>query len=122
MENYAAIIAELVDVAKLNKEETLDRFMDNEALYMKFLVKFLEDATYNNLVASIKADDHGQSQRCAHTLKGLASNLGLNELSGIASEMTDRFKLNDVKGAREFMDALDKQYKTVCEVIGRIEL
>lgn len=122
MGNHAAIITELVDVAKLNKEETLDRFMDNEALYMKFLVKFLEDDTYNKLVASIEADDHEQSLRCVHTLKGLASNLGLAELSEIASEMTDRFKINDVKGAREYMDALDKHYKTVCELIGRIEL
>lgn len=122
MGNHAAIITELVDVAELNKKETLDRFMDNEALYMKFLVKFLEDDTYDKLVASIEADDHELSLLCVHTLKGLASNLGLAGLSVIASEMTDRFKINDVKGAREFMDALDKQYKTVCEVIGRIEL
>lgn len=65
------------------------RFMGNEALYSKFLGKFKDDTSYVNLIASLDQQDFEEAFKCAHTLKGVCANLGLDPISQIASNMTE---------------------------------
>lgn len=68
---------------------TLKRFMGNEAIYMKFLMKFREDKNYDSIMESIKNCDYDGVFNGAHTLKGVSANLGLNPIYDAASQITE---------------------------------
>ena len=65
------------------------RFMGNEALYSKFLGKFKEDTSYENLLVSLDKKDFEEAFKCAHTLKGVSANLGLDPIGQISSNLTE---------------------------------
>lgn len=71
---------------------TLKRFMGNEALYGKFLTKFLQDANYEGLVRNLEQKNYEEAFKCAHTLKGVAANLGLNPLCRAVSDLTEELR------------------------------
>lgn len=68
---------------------TLHRFMGNETLYLKFLLKFRDDANYRGLLESLDGENYEEAFKCAHTLKGVSANLGLDPIGGPASALTE---------------------------------
>lgn len=74
-------LQELVGILPLDYDGAVARFGGNEALYGRFLNKFLQDGTYNALKRAVDCEDYGQVEQQAHTLKGVAANLGLRQLS-----------------------------------------
>ncbi len=65
------------------------RFMGNEALYSKFLGKLKDDTSYENLLKSLDQGNFEEAFKCAHTLKGVSANLGLDPISEISSNLTE---------------------------------
>ena len=63
-----------------NYEEVLERLAGSEALVLKFLKKFSTDKTYAALEEAMEAGEAEMIFRQAHTLKGVAANLGLKPL------------------------------------------
>lgn len=59
---------------------TLSRFMGNEATYLKFLRMFFEDPSLRKLGAALETGDLSAAFDAAHTLKGVAGNMGLTPL------------------------------------------
>lgn len=103
-------------------EATLRRFMGNENMYLKFLKKFPGDQNYQNLGTSLEAGNYEEAFRYAHTLKGVAANLGLvpmqTTVSGIVEEL--RSKNNgDVDTAKinAMWQELKKIYEQFVEII-----
>jgi HPt (histidine-containing phosphotransfer) domain-containing protein len=82
----------------MDLNSVLDRFMNNEGLYERFLVKFLEDSNFFELMKNIEAGNYEEAFFNAHTLKGVSANLGLtsihNPLVSIVDELRDN-KIND---------------------------
>ena len=66
-----------IDIA----ESLEERFMDDEAFYLRFLRKLLSTQDFALLEQKIAAEDWGEALRRAHNLKGVCANLGLNSLS-----------------------------------------
>lgn len=66
-----------IDIA----ESLEERFMDDEAFYLRFLRKLLSTQDFALLEQKIAAEDWGEALRRAHNLKGVCANLGLNTLS-----------------------------------------
>lgn len=101
---------------------TLKRFMGNENMYLKFLKKFPEDQNYQKLGESLEAGNYEEAFRCAHTLKGVAANLGLTPVqtavSGLVEEL--RSKKNedvDASKANAIWQDLKKVYEQFVEII-----
>lgn len=59
---------------------TLERFMGNEGLYLRVLGKLEKDDNAQKLQEAIDAGDLDAAFNAAHTLKGVAANLGLTPL------------------------------------------
>lgn len=76
-------------------EGTLKRFMGNEALYMKFIMKFLDDKNFEGLESNLEKNDYEGAYVSAHTLKGVTANLGLNPVYGVATQISDLLKGKD---------------------------
>lgn len=59
---------------------TMDRFMNNEALYLRLLGKLFPNKELQQMGAALEAGDRGGAFEAAHTLKGVSGNLGLTPL------------------------------------------
>ena len=73
-------------------DATLKRFMGNEALYMKFIMKFLDDKNFEGIKSNLEKNDFEGAYVSAHTLKGVTANLGLNPVYGVATQISDMLK------------------------------
>lgn len=70
-------------------DTTLKRFMGNEKIYLKFLMKFLDDKNYEAIENGLDQSNYEAAFAGAHSLKGVAGNLGLNPVYEAASEMSE---------------------------------
>ena len=84
------------DVVYINIEEGVKRVMNNAKFYAKMLNKFKADPSFNDLNAALTAEDMGNAQVSAHTLKGLSANLSLTELFKQTLELETQIKAKSV--------------------------
>lgn len=68
--------------------EVLER-LRMESRVEKYLKLFLSDPSFTELKEAFAGNDAQTAFRAAHTLKGVAANLGLNKLSASSSELTE---------------------------------
>lgn len=59
------------------KESLADRFMDDPALYTRFLRKLLTVQEFKQLEQAASVGNWAETLRLAHNLKGVCANLGL---------------------------------------------
>ena len=58
-------------------------------LIQRFVLKFLEDTSFEMLCTAMESGDRAEAFRAAHTLKGVCANLSFARLLGSASELTE---------------------------------
>ena len=103
----------LIDVAAWDKENTLDRFMNSDSLFKKFLYKFITtDGSYVKLRSSLVERDLENAKLYSHTLKGIAANLGLVNLFDVSNNI-----LSLLEEALRYEDALGKQYDALRDIV-----
>jgi HPt (histidine-containing phosphotransfer) domain-containing protein len=102
---------------KTDYEGALERFVGNEALYRKFLVKFLDDKNFPGLKHSIEQNDLVAAFQYAHTLKGVVGNLGLNLLYTTMHPLVELLRQNHIEGTKELMNILERDYVLICNTI-----
>lgn len=76
----------------------------------KFLGFFVQDPTYDTLKSSIESQDWESAFRAAHTMKGVASDMGFLELSKAASDVTEEFRAERYDEGVALMPAVDDLY------------
>lgn len=106
-------------------ENTVRRFMGNEAMYEKFLKKFADNSNYSGLAESLEAGDYEEAFKCAHTLKGVSANLGLDPIYKASSDLTEEFrgKSNEEvdKGrVQQIWQELQRAYQSFEELLGTL--
>ncbi len=75
--------------AGLKPEEAIYRFLGKEDIYKKFLKKYLTEPGIDNIKQGMEKKDAYEVFKAAHTLKGVAANLGLEAIQNKASEITE---------------------------------
>lgn len=70
-------LKECYDALGGNYEDTVRRLY-NEKLVEKFLFKFEEDPSFENLKKALEEENLEAAFRAAHTLKGVAQNMGFD--------------------------------------------
>lgn len=101
---------------------TLKRFMGNEAIYMKFLMKFPEDKNYDAIMENIRKNDYDAVFNSAHTLKGVSANLGLKPVYNASSQITELLRNRseqqiDVDRLNEYTLQLQEAYGRFREIL-----
>ena len=97
-------------------ETTLKRFMNNDAIYQKFLGKFPNDPNYANLGTNLEAGAFDEAYKCEHALKGVVGNLGLTPIYEKVSTLVEELRnkaAEEVDAARA--NELWQEIKTVYE-------
>lgn len=74
-----------------NYEEVLGR-LRSERLIRKFVLKFLEDESYNLLCTSLEAGNYEDAFRGAHTIKGVCQNLSMTKLQTSSTALADALR------------------------------
>ncbi len=103
-------IRECYETLGSNYDEVLRRFCGSEDTVKRFALKFLDDGTYDELCSAMEESDGERAFRAAHTLKGIAINLGFDLLFAAASELTEalRAERNTAHGVDGFAAVKDE--------------
>ena len=72
-------------------DEVLSR-LRSESLIRKFVLKFLDDPSYDLLQTSMAAENWGEAFRGAHTIKGVCQNLSFTSLYRSSSQLCDALR------------------------------
>lgn len=105
-------------------EATIRRFMGNEAMYQKFLGKFIDDQNYNSLGKYLEVKDYEEAYKCAHTLKGVTANLGLIPIQQVVSELVEELRgkkaeeVDEVRANAKWQE-VKSAYERFYEIISR---
>ena len=91
--------------------------LQNDALIEKFLIKFLADESYANILKNLEAQNLEEAFRAAHTLKGVAQNMGFDNLAESSSILTEALRSRKVMPYAEQIEGVCEDYNKIRETI-----
>lgn len=109
----------LMDIG-VDVDETLDRFTDDEDLYLECLSRFSIDADIKELLDAIETNDAKECFEKAHSIKGVASNLGFTDLHKDIAILTDVFRAGSMAYDPLNLSAVVDDYNLVLEAIEKV--
>lgn len=86
--------------------EVMERFVNDEELYYECLNTFIDDPSFDGLHNALLEKEYEAAFHHAHTLKGVAGNLGLSPLLTAVSGIAEPLRKHDYSN-------LEQQYDTV---------
>ena len=101
-------------------EEVLHRF-PSESMVHRFVTKFRTDSTYSQLCDAVRAQDWEAAFRASHTLKGVAQNLGFDDLYRSAYTLTEDLRDLTPLSNHQLLDAVSQDYGTLMAAIGQLD-
>jgi len=113
-------LKECYDKMGADYEDVLSR-LRSEVLVRKFALKFLDDDSYANLKAAMESGNAPEAFRGAHTLKGVAVNLGFTALYNVSSVLTEKLRSQEYDNLDGLIADVKKQYDIVIEAIAALD-
>lgn len=101
----------------MDTDGALRRFSGNRALYEKFLLKFSDDDNFAKAMDALAAGDWEELFKAAHTIKGVAGNLGLTTLYESSAAVVSSLRADDQEGARTACESLARAYQALIPVL-----
>lgn len=102
-------------------EDTIDRLMGDEEMYLEFIMKFPQNENIIELKKAVEAKDAEKAMKEVHTLKGVALNLGFLPLLDVCMDMLLDFREGDVKAAFSQMNDVENCFNEWKAVIKEYE-
>ena len=101
----------------------LERFLDDDELYLRCLRRFAHDPSFINLQAAIREKDWKRAYESAHSLKGSSGTLNLTPLYEATRRMTTLLSSKNMtleqKGVTDLLQELGELYSEYCRRIRR---
>ena len=113
-------LKECYDALGGNYEDTVRRLY-NEKLVEKFLFKFEEDPSFENLKKALEEENLEAAFRAAHTLKGVCQNLGLDRLYKSSYDVTEALRNGKNDVTSEMMEKLESDYDITVSSIRELQ-
>ena len=114
-------IRQLCEAVGGNYDELMQRLVSEEFV-TRFVVRFLSDDTFAQLKQSMEAGDVETAFRMAHTLKGVAQNLGFGNLGRSASLLTEVLRQKTFDGTEQLFARVTTDYDNVIAAVKSILL
>lgn len=107
----------------MNVPEMVEHFMDNEEMFLKYLYKFFEaaDNVVLELTAAAEKEDYQNMLFTAHSLKGLAGNIGLNGVFLPAKKIVGDIRAGDHSNCGSDFQRLQEMYYKAAEIVRRFD-
>ena len=106
-------IQEFYDSIDESYENVSSRMMGNQKLVEKFVRKFLDDPTYEQIKDEIL--------RTTHTMKGIASNLEFTHLQQKSAKAVDMIRAGQREEVLPVIGEIEKEYQKVIEQIQKLD-
>lgn len=108
----------MADIVYLDYADGMKRVGNNVKLYVRLLTKFRNDIKTDEFEAALASGDWEAAQGQAHTIKGVAANLSLTELSRQSLEIETQIKAKAVNPGQ--MDILKSVLEATFAEIDRV--
>lgn len=96
--------------------------LGGEPMASRFIRRFASDGSYDALTAALRAGQEQEAFRAAHTLKGVAANLGLERLCAAASALTEALRSGGITPETAALaETVAAQYAQVMAGIAELE-
>ena len=105
-------IRELYEKIGGKYEDVLGR-LSKEDIVEKFALMYLKDNSFDLLLSAIESGDVVAAFRGAHSLKGVAANLGFEELRKAATELTEQLRPQNVPADATLVEAVKKAQQKI---------
>lgn len=97
-------------------DEVLGR-LRSERMIQKFVLRFLEDKSYDLLCASMESGDYAEAFRAAHTIKGVCQNLSFTMLGQSSSELSEALRNGYTPEADALTERVKAEYQQTAQAI-----
>ena len=94
--------------------------MNNDSLLERFLKKFQNDKSYNELKEAIAAADKDRAFAASHTLKGVSANLSFDTLCEKVSKHTEEFRSGSFEAGAAMMEDVTEEYERIAAALKEI--
>lgn len=98
-------------------DKVMKRFLGKEELYLRFLKRFPEDGNFQRMQEQFQQGNLEEAFKAAHTLKGLAANLGLDSIIKSVYPITEKLRAGLADGVTELMEEAGKEYQQIMEIL-----
>lgn len=107
--------------AGIDASEAIEkRFLGNEELYRKMLVRFPDDKNFELLESAVSQNDRKAALAASHTLKGTCGNFSMNVLFSLFSEQVRLFREEKWEDACGMMPEITEKYLKVIDAINEL--
>ena len=100
-------------------EEVFGR-LRSERLITKFVLKFPGDPSFSQLQSTLEEKNVEEAFRAAHTLKGVARNLGFTPLYEATATLTEVLRAGNLPEDDNMMNAVAKEYERTVAAIEQL--
>lgn len=83
----------------------------SEKLVQKFVLKFLNDGSYDLLCRSLESEDYQEAFRASHTIKGVCQNLSFTKLYASSHKLTEALRSGWSEEAGALVEEVKKDYQ-----------
>lgn len=113
----------MIELKNINvdTDNTIKRFAGNAGLFKKFLMKFPQDISFDNLTQAISENNTEDMISAVHTLKGVAGNLGLTRVYESSAKMTELLRKGDMDAAMAEYNEVKEAHEEICSLLKRFE-
>ena len=98
----------------------MSRLMKEERV-VKFVRRFLDDKSLATLDEKLAEGNYEEAFRAAHTIKGVASNLGFSRLLDSSNELTEELRGGTALANTDHLDSVRADYEQTIEAIHALE-
>ena len=107
----------ILKAAGIDYDDGVKRFMSNEALYEKMLVKFLDDTSLSDARNALADNDGDKLFMSVHSLKGISGNLSLTSVYDCSSKIVALIRSKDCAAIPNAMEELVRLYDSTVKAI-----
>lgn len=115
-----SVMKEELAAAGADVNGTLERFMDSESLYERFLKRLPEDSNMGRLREAIEKSEWEAAEQAAHTLKGVTANLGLEPVALIMDQIVKKVRQGETEGYKPILEQGEAKYCRFCDIIAKL--
>ena len=97
-------------------DEVLAR-LRSEKMVQKFVLKFLNDKSYELLCESLENENYDEAFRASHTIKGICQNLSFTRLYQSSYQLTELLRDKKIDQIEDYVNRVKEDYLLAIEAI-----
>ena len=101
-------------------DEVIGR-LRSERMVQKFVLRFLDDKSYELLCGAMESGNYEEAFRAAHTIKGVCQNLSFTDLGKSSSELCESLRGGHTPEADALAQQVKEDYQRTVQAIQTFE-